>query len=61
MGFNKRFISEVTIKKYLSENKPLSKLFSSDSLIFTDKLSSKVFDIYNQGGSDTEIKKILEL
>jgi len=60
MGFNKRFVSENTIKEYLEEKKPLKKLFSSDAFIFMDEVSSKVFDLYNKGLTDKEIEKILK-
>ena len=60
MGFNKRFVNEITIKEYLEEKKPLKKLFSSDAFIFMDETSSKVYDLYVKGLSDKEIEKIIK-
>jgi len=56
MGFNKRFVEKETIELYLKKNKSLSNLFKADALIFMDKVSSKVYEMYCSGTSDIEIK-----
>ena len=59
MGFNKRFVSKDTIDKCLKNNDSLVELFKADAFIVMDEYSSKVFNLFNQGMSDAEIKIIL--
>lgn len=56
MGFNKRFINKEIIDFYIRESKSFSILFKADAFIFMDKESSKVYDWYSSGLSDSEIK-----
>jgi hypothetical protein len=58
MGFHRRIInSEVT--KYNLEKDSLENLYSSESLIFMDEMSSKVFELFKEGKSIQEIKNII--
>ena len=62
MGFNKRYISKNNIETFLNGGVTLKSLFKADALIFTDNESSKVFEWYNKGASEKEIKiKLTEL
>ena len=58
MGFHRRIINEEVTKKYIDSEK-LDVLYSSESLIFMDELSSQVFELYSQGKSNHEIKTII--
>jgi hypothetical protein len=55
MGFHRRIITEQVTKFYLDSNE-LSVLYSSESLIFMDELSSKVFELFKNGMTTEEIK-----
>jgi len=59
MGFNKRLVSEETIKNSLKNKQPLSDLFKADAIIFMDNLASKVYTLHTEGYSDEEIKLYL--
>lgn len=62
MGFNKRFIGKNNIETFLNGGVTLESLFKADALIFMDNESSKVFEWYNKGTSEEEIKvKLIEL
>lgn len=62
MGFNKRYISKNNIETFLNGGVTLKSLFKADALIFMDNESSKVFEWYNKGASEKEIKiKLTEL
>ena len=62
MGFNKRFIGKNNIETFLNGGVTLKSLFKADTLIFMDNESSKVFEWYNKGASEKEIKiKLTEL
>ena len=62
MGFNKRYISKNNIETFLNGGETLKTLFKADALIFMDNESSKVFEWYNKGASEKEIKiKLTEL
>jgi hypothetical protein len=62
MGFNKRFIGKNNIETFLNGGVTLKSLFKADALIFMDNESSKVFEWYNNGTSEEEIKvKLIEL
>jgi hypothetical protein len=56
MSFNKRFIDKETIKHYVNSGYKLHVLFNSDTIIFLDKTSSKVYDWYISGLTEDEIK-----
>jgi hypothetical protein len=55
MGFNKKFVNKKIIKTYLNNGLGLKKLFNTDTIIFLDKKSSKVYNWFNEGLSDNEI------
>jgi hypothetical protein len=58
MGFHRRIInSEVT--KHNLEKDSLENLYSSESLIFMDDMSSKVFELFKEGKNNQEIKTII--
>ena len=60
MGFHRRIINSNVTTFYL-ENNNLDELYSSESLIFMDELSSKVFELFKNGLNTEEIKnKIYE-
>jgi hypothetical protein len=62
MGFNKRFIGKHNIETFLNGGVTLKSLSKADALIFMDNESSKVFEWYNKGTSEEEIKvKLKEL
>ena len=62
MGFNKRYIGKNNIETFLNGGVTLKSLFKADALIFMDNESSKVFEWYNKGDSEKEIKiKLTEL
>jgi hypothetical protein len=46
MGFNKRFLSESSIKVKLESGYDLDKIFNADLLIFTDEYSYNLYDQY---------------
>lgn len=60
MGFNKRIVDKNIILLKYSEGVPLKEIFKSDALIFLDLLSSKAFELYNNGYDDEYIINILE-
>lgn len=55
MGFNTRYVSEETIQQTIKNDNSLSRLFSSDAIIFMDNYSTKVFDLFKEGLSEKEI------
>jgi hypothetical protein len=55
MGFHRRIITEQVTKSYLNSDE-LSVLYSSESLIFMDDVSSKVFESFKDGLTTQEIK-----
>jgi hypothetical protein len=61
MGFHKRFVDKEIIEFYIKENKSFSILFKADAFIFLDSESSKVYDWYNSGSTDEDIKKQWEV
>ena len=60
MGFNKKFISEEVIIKTFDRGETLKSLFSADSLLFMDNKASEVYQLYQQGVSDTNIKLFID-
>ena len=60
MGLNKRFISEETISNTLKNGDSLKRLFSADALLFMDNKASEVYQLYQQGLSDTNIKLFID-
>lgn len=54
MGFHRRIINEEVTKQHLN-NQKLDVLYSSESLIFMDELSSKVFELFKENKSEEEI------
>jgi hypothetical protein len=59
MGFNKRFVDRENIMESLDNDWPLSKLFSSDALIFLDNFSTNIYEQYAKGIEDNEIKNLI--
>lgn len=59
MGFHKRIIDKEIILKYFELNKPLKNLFKAEAIIFDDTLSSKVYELHEQGLTDNQIKIII--
>lgn len=60
MGFNKRIVDKNIILLKYREGVPLKEIFKADALIFLDLLSSKAFELYNNGYDDEYIINILE-
>ena len=60
MGFNKRMIDKNHILSAVNNNTPLKKLFNADAIIFLDKYSSEVYELFTQGMDDKDIFKKLE-
>jgi maltooligosyltrehalose synthase len=59
MGFNKRSVCEKYSVKALRENSLKTYYGKSDMLIFEDELSSKIYDLYKQGKTDSEILTLI--
>lgn len=59
MGFHKRYINSSLTKKFIFEDK-LKLLYKADALIFEDKISSEIYDLFNQGKTNNEIKLYYE-
>lgn len=55
MGFHKRYISFETLLSSLKKNESLNRVFNAEALIFTDDLSEKIYQLYNQGLTNNEI------
>lgn len=60
MGFHRRIINSELSLDFLKKNK-LSLLYSSESLIFTDEISSKVFELFKSGKKENEILEQLKI
>ncbi len=58
MGFHRKIINEETTKSYIDSDE-LDILYSSESLIFVDEFSSKVYEFYKKGNTIQEIKKTI--
>ena len=58
MGFHRKIINEETTKSYLNSNE-LHILYSAESIIFMDDVSSEIYELYKQGKDNQEIKKII--
>ena len=59
MGLNKRIVCEKYSVKALRENSLKTYYGKSDMLIFEDELSSKIYDLYKQGKTDSEILTLI--
>ena len=59
MGFNKRFVSlEYSIKAL--ENNVLKGYYGkSDMLLFDDEVSSRIYELYQEGKNESEILLII--
>lgn len=60
MGFNKRYINYENSLKALEDNRLKEYYGKSDALIFTDKKSSKIFDLFEEGKTYEEILLIIK-
>ena len=58
MGLHRRIINEEVTKEYITSNK-LEVLYSSESLIFMDELSSEVFEYFKNGKTNEEILSLI--
>lgn len=56
MGFNKRYISKENLKNRIQSEKDLKSIFNSECIVFTDKFSEKIFELYQKGESILDIK-----
>lgn len=60
MGFHRRIINSELSLDFL-KNEKLSLLYSSESLIFTDEFSSKIFELFKSGKKENEILEQLKI
>ena len=60
MGFNKRYIDKERSITALEKNELRNYYGKSDALIFEDSLSSKIYDLFKEGKSDSEILSIIK-
>jgi len=56
MSINKRLIDKEKITSYINNGLKLNDLFNSDTIIFLDNTSSKIYDWYIKGLTENEIK-----
>lgn len=61
MGFNKRILSKEMCFDALINSSLKSLYGKSDMLMFEDKESSDIYELYKQGQSDEEIAKTYNL
>jgi hypothetical protein len=59
MGFNKRFVVLEHCIRALENNDLKSYYGKSDTLIFEDEMSSKIYKLYCEGKSESEILLII--
>lgn len=59
MSFNKKLIDKEKITSYINNGLKLNDLFNSDTIIFLDNTSSKIYDWYIKGLTEDEIKSKL--
>ena len=59
MGFNKRFVVLEHCIKALENNDLKSYYGKSDMLVFEDEVSSKIYQLYLEGKSESEILLII--
>jgi hypothetical protein len=61
MSFNKRYVSEETIRETIKNEDSLKKLFSSDAIIFVDDFSTKVYELLiNKNTPEKDVVKFIE-
>jgi hypothetical protein len=60
MGFNKRYISIESLKKFIENECSVSKIFEADALFFCDDKSSEIYDLYLKGIDDKQLKNIIQ-
>ena len=60
MGFNKRYVNKELSLKALENNELKSYYGKSDALIFEDELSTRIYNLFNEGKSDSEILLIIK-
>lgn len=58
MGFHRRIINEEVTRAYI-KSKKLDVLYSSESLIFMDEFSSKVFELFKEEKTYEEIYSLI--
>jgi hypothetical protein len=59
MGFNKRFVVLEYCIKALENNNLKGYYGKSDMLVFEDEVSSKIYQLYREGKSESEILLII--
>jgi hypothetical protein len=59
MGFNKRFVVLEYCIKALENNDLKGYYGKSDMLVFEDEVSSKIYQLYREGKSESEILLII--
>lgn len=59
MGFNKRFVVLEHCIRALENNDLKSYYGKSDMLVFEDETSSKIYQLYREGKSESEILLII--
>lgn len=60
MGFNKRYINISTIRTYIENGYPVSKVFEADALFFMDDFSNQIYKLCLEGANNDELKKIVQ-
>ena len=60
MGFNRRYVDKERSIIALEKNELKNYYGKSDALIFEDSLSSKIYDLFKEGKSDSEILSIIK-
>jgi DNA-binding NarL/FixJ family response regulator len=55
MGFHRRYIFIENLLYSLKNDLSLDRQFNSEALIFSDKESERIFDLYKEGLSNKEI------
>lgn len=59
MGFNRRYVSKELCLTALNSNTIKQFFGKADAIIFEDCFSSKVYELFKDGKSDTEILNII--
>ena len=54
---NKRYLTIQSVQDKLNTGFAFKDIFKADALIFLDKLSSDVYNMYENGVSEIEVKK----
>ena len=60
MGFNKRYVSLDSIKKFVDNGYPVCKIFDVDALFFMDEKSHEIYKLCIEGVEETQLIKIIK-